>query len=582
MTEPMNDFERRLAGELRTLTDDAPRRADFVEEARQLAEAQPGPRRRSLSPLLATTTVAAAVAVTLAVINLAPLSQRPVANGSPPVGVEGTPAVSASPLPTAINTPAVASVPPSSPPDGEIDLATVAWYDMVDVAFGTPTAQDPDASPDPNTPQQEPYTRLRVGTLDGPVTAELRLAEEAFASGPFGMDVLVGQDDGSSSSLMLVSAVDGSTSDLFSTSDLIVMATLRGDGGAVYYVPVDRGSGADRGLWRFSLDNGEEQQVSEGPIAAAAHDFATVWQMQWSAGGETLVSQACRQSRCRELAYRPRDGRTSESTSSEMIGVTDTEYLVYADRSSAKVLAIDLESGDSRTVGDADGAAVLVAAAGAWYVVHEPNLTEPRAYTLAVVSVEDGRPRTLIEQAGTQATDARILPSHNRTDLGAEVPDGWILRWPPEGTAYPDTGIPPHVWSAGELIHVASGERIRVPPRINIRDYPDCAPVPPSELPSGAAPGEAIETYAGLSRWATWGSGSDQVVQALGDWLFAADPTSAAATAVTVRGQPGRVQSMANVDGPFAIAWEESGCRYEVQLAPSGSQEEAIEYAGRY
>ena len=475
----------------------------------------------------------------------------------------------------------MASEPPSSPSAGEIDLATLAWYDTVGVSFGTLTAQDPDGSPDPNAPQQEPYTRLRVGTLDGPVTAELRLAEEAFASGPFGMDVLVGQDDGSSSSLMLASAVDGSTSDLFSTSDLVVMATLRGDGGAVYYVPVDRGNGADRGLWRFSLDNGEEQQVVEGPIAAAAHDFATIWQMQWSTGGETLVTQACRQSRCHELAHRLRDGRTSESTSSEMIGVTDSEYLVFDDRSSGTVLAIDLETGESRTVGGADRPAILVPGADP-YIAYEPSLAEVRAYELAVLSVEDGRSRTLIEQPGTQASDARILPSHNRTDLGADVPDGWILRWPPEGTAYPDTGIPPHVWSAGELIHVASGERIRVPPRINSRDYPDCAPVPPSELPSGAAPGEAIETYAGLSRWATWGSGGDQVVQALGDWLFAADPTSAAATTVTVRGQPGRVQAMASVDGPFAIAWEESGCRYEVQLAPGGTQEQAIEYAGRY
>lgn len=582
MTEPMNDFERRLADELRTWTEDAPRRADFAEEARLVAESQPRPSRRWLAPFLAVSTAAAAVAVTLAILSLAPLNPQPAASGSPSASAANTPVASGSPPPTAANTPAVASEPPSSPSAGDVDLAKLAWYDLVGVAFGTLTAQDPDASPDPNAPQPEPYTQLRVGTLEGPVTAELRLTEEAFASGPFGMNVLVGQDDGSSSSLMLVSAADGSTRDLYSTSDLIVMGTLRGDGDAVYYVPVDRGSGADRGLWRFTLDSGEETQVVEGPLAEAAHDFATSWQMQWSAGGETLVTQACRQSQCQELAYRLRDGRVSESNASEMIGVTDSEYLVFGSRSSTTVLAIDLESGESRTVGSAGGPAVLVSAGDDWYVAYEPSQADPRAYALAVLSVADGRQRTLIEQPASQPTGAWVLPSHDRADLGAAVPDGFVLRWPPEGQAYPDTGIPPHVWSAGELVHVVTGERVRVPPRINIRDYPDCAPVPPSELPSGAAAGDAIETYAAHRRWATWGSNTDQVVQVVGDWLFASDPTSAAATAVTVRGQPGRVQAMASTDGPFAIAWEESGCRYEVHLAPAVSQEEAIEYAGGY
>lgn len=582
MTEPMNDFEQRLADGLRSWTEDAPRRADFAVEARHLAESQPSPGRRWLATLLAVSTATAAVAVTLAVLSLAPLNPHPAASGSPSASSANTPVANGSPAATAANTPAVASEPPASASAGDVDLAEFAWYDLVSVAFGTPTAQDPDASPDPNALQPEPYTQLRVGTLEGPVTAELRLTEEAFATGPFGMDVLVGQDDGSSSSLMLVSSADGSTRDLYSTSDLIVMGTLRGDGDVVYYVPVDRANGADRGLWSFTLDSGEATQVVEGPLAEAAHDFATSWQMQWSAGGETLVTQSCRQSRCRELAYRLRDGRVSESNASELIGVTDTEYLVFSSRSSPTVLAIDLESGESRTVGSAGGPAVLASAGDDWYIAYEPSQADPRAYALAVLSVADGRQRTLIEQPASQPTGAWVLPSHDRADLGAAVPDGFVLRWPPEGQAYPDTGIPPHEWSAGELVHVVTDIRIRVPPRIDIRDYPDCAPVPPSELPSGNAVGEAIETYAAHRRWATWGSNTDQVVQVVGDWLFASDPTSAAATAVTVRGRPGRVQAMASIDGPFAIAWEESGCRYEVQLAPGVIQEEAIEYAGRY
>lgn len=578
MTEPMNDFERRLADKLRAWTQDAPRRVDFAEEARLLAESRPLPRRRWLAPVLAVSTAVAAAAVTLAVISLAPIALDPATSGSPSPSVESPPSVS----PDASGSPP-ASPPPSSPPAEDIDLSTLAWYDMVGVSFGSLTMQVPGPSPDPGAPR-EPYTRLRVGTLDGPIHAELRLAVEAFANGPFGTEVLVGQDVGGSSSLMLVSAADGSTRELFGTSDLVVTATLSPGGDAVYYVPVDRGSGADRGLWRWSLDGAEVEPVVDMPIAAVTHDYATSWQMRWSPDGEYLVTQACRLLECRALAYRMRDGMTMQTDAPQMLAVTDGEYLSHDFRSSSTVVAIDLDDGQSRAVGNADGHAVAVRAGNDWYIAYEPSQAEPRAYALVVLSVQDGSEQTLIARSASEPTPASILPIHPsyRNDIGAVVPNGWLLRWPTDGLPYSDTGIPPHEWFAGELIQVVTDGRLRIPPRLQPRDFPDCDPIPPNELPSGATPGNAVETHGGYWRWATWGSGSDQVAQVVGDWLYALNEVIAVATPVTVRGQPGGVQLMQSSDGPFVIAWEEAGCRYEVQLAPGLTEQDAIEYAGRY
>jgi hypothetical protein len=148
-----------------------------------------------------------------------------------------------------------------------------------------------------------------------------------------------------------------------------------------------------------------------------------------------------------------------------------------------------------------------------------------------------------------------------------------------------DIAVPPHTWYAGELVNVVSGERLPVPPT----HWPDtpagCEPVPPSVLPSGAAPGAAIVTPGGHFLWATWGAGDDQVVQSVGAWLFGRDEAGQSGeleSEVIVRGHPGRVIPMGSMDGPWAIAWEEGGCRYEVQLTPGTTQDETVSYAERY
>lgn len=586
MTEPMGDFERRLAEDLHRWTDGAPRDVNYAEEARLIAKAAPERRasRFGLRGFLAAATVLTAAAMTLAVINLAPFNLQPSATASPPPDASGTQPVAPSFAPTAVSTP-LQTAEPTNVPGAQIDLSQTAWYDIVGHFFGTLTGPEP--SPVAADASQEPYSLLRVGTLDGRVAAEVRLAIEAFANGPFGADVLVGEDDGSNSSLMLVSALDGSTGQLFTTSDLVVRAALSPDGQWVYYVPVDRASATDRGLWRWSLDSGRQEPVSETPIAAEPNDFASIWQMRWSAGGDHLVTQVCRLTVCRQLVHGPADGMTrlDDDAVYELLGVTNTDYVVrsYIESEIERggVLAVDLASGEAReVVADMPGYGLAIPGGEAGYLLYVPDEIEVRAYRLISISIADGSEQILVDLPPEQPNSADII-NGEVGDSGAHLPSGWLLRWPPAfGGPYPETGISPHEWFAGELINVVTDERVHVPPTMGTLAQPGCAAIGPSELPSGAAPGDPIETYGGPFRWATWGADADQVVQVIGGWPYG-NP-GAAHTPVTVRGLPGWVHGMGSSDGPYAIMWQEEGCLYEVRLGPGSTLEQAIEYASRY
>jgi hypothetical protein len=182
-----------------------------------------------------------------------------------------------------------------------------------------------------------------------------------------------------------------------------------------------------------------------------------------------------------------------------------------------------------------------------------------------------------------EPTDARMKVG---PDSGADLPPEWMLRWPTEGGRYIDIAVPPETWYAGELVNVISGERLPIPSTIWPDTPTECDPVPPVALPSGAPPGDPTITAGGHHLWAAWGAGTpDQVVQVVGGWIFGIPPPGdqpQTGTPVTVRGQAGHVIGMGSVDGPWAIAWEENGCRYEVQMLPGSTEADAIQFAAAY
>jgi hypothetical protein len=570
MTEPMDEFERRLADRLRGWTEPAAASRDHLADANALlstASEHRGPRL-GVRVGLAIGTIAAAALGVAVLVSLVP--QRP------------PPAASQSPIPEVSGPAESRSTPePSAAAGSEIDIGDIGWYTLVSVQFGTLTGADSEEGSVP-----DPYDLLTVGTLDGRVSAELHLStriseeglEGAWANGPFGLAVLAGDDDGSRSRVFTVSVRDGSDATRFETDDAVVVGALAEDGGFVYFVPVDRGTRLDLGLWRAPIDGGEPEVVFEGPITETATDYASQWTMEWSADGNVLVTQTCRVRVCHTLVYDSASGASRlDGDGMTLIGVTDSEYVTQGG-------IVSLASGERRPLPRAIGPQAAVAGVpGAWYLVGEPaQELNPRAYALQASPLDGGPIQALVEVGASEPTQATLKA---RPDSNVNLPDGWILRWPTEGSRYMDIAVPPHVWYAGELINVVRGERLPVPPT----HWPDtpagCEPIPPSALPSGAVPGSPIVTPGGHFLWATWGAGDDQVVQSVGAWLFGRDEAGQSGdleSEVTVRGHPGRVIPMGSMDGPWAIAWEEDGCRYEVQLTPGTTQDETVAYAERY
>lgn len=109
-----------------------------------------------------------------------------------------------------------------------------------------------------------------------------------------------------------------------------------------------------------------------------------------------------------------------------------------------------------------------------------------------------------------------------------------------------------------------------------------CPPIAPSELPSGAPPGEAVEDVSEGAKQFVWGSGRDMVDLRVG-LTYRAEGLDTVLANVTVRGRPGVVFNFEpDPQTGIGLEWSESGCDYNVFLAPEIPAEELIEYAGRY
>jgi hypothetical protein len=563
MTEPMNDFERRLAEGLRHLTDEAPRRVDFAEEARLIAArpGEPRPRWRRVLPLAIGTAALAAV-VTLVILDSAPFNRPPAGSASPsPSGASVSPEASASSVPAA-----------------EIDLSRLPWYDLTDMSYGTLTNPQPDATPLP-----PPYGQLRVGTLDGHLAAELQLEEISFANGPYAAGVLAGQDNGTRSEILLVSPLTGEVRSVFRTDSLVPIAALSPDGAWVYYPKIDRSSGRDTGLWRRPMGDGREELMVEAGIDQVPYDFAlpagSVWFMGWTPDRSTLAVQSCDRSRCDAIAYHPANGQAKRlgEVTGELLDLTDTELVARHSRAPG-VVAVDLGSGAVRTIDPAAHGGAIARGESGWFLAYEPELGSVRAYRLQAVSVEGGGSRLLVELG---ADDLSLASVSAPGDRRAILPQGWVLRWPVRGGLYSDLRVDPATWFAGELVNVETGETVRVPPVADNLPQPDCAPIPPAELPSGAAPGETRITDASGFRFATWGDGPDLITQIVGGTLFAAN-AGPETVPVAIRETTGNLSPSVSPDGPFFVTWQENGCSYELWLPTDLSQAESIEYASRY
>lgn len=418
MSDSNNDFERRLEHDLREWTDAATRPLDWTEEARALMAAGAPRRGASSRPLMAFAATATLVAIaTVFVLNKGPY------NGG------------ATPEPTTIN-------------GSDLDLSTLAWWDQQTYAFGY---TDPPPSP-PLLPQG--YKEVRIGTLDGRIAAVLKLSQawsHSYVSGPVGTRVLVVNDDGATSTIWLVSALDGSKTVLKEGSDIIPAAALSPSGDEVYYVRIDRRTGIDLGLWVKSTTGlaGDARLPTPAPLAEPLQDLS-VWHVLTSLDGETIIVQSCSgEVRCTSHFI---DAATGASRNIDSIGwprgITDSELLARGGPDNAHLVAVDLATLEVRILLPDLPEAMPVRVGGRWllaYALGTGGLGETRLLGL------DDNAESPVPGEGKDPPGSAMHALGDR--FGIRLPDGWVIRAPDPGQA-----------GVAQLINILTGERVNVGP----------------------------------------------------------------------------------------------------------------------
>ncbi len=244
-----------------------------------------------------------------------------------------------------------------------------AWYRLESVldAGGTLTGQ-----------------RLTVGR--GTTRWSDVLPPESFATGPVGGRVVVGDDDGQRSRLRLLDTVRGCWTALGTEADVVRSAVLAPDGTRVYEHRVERGTRRDMGVWQREL--GARADGSVSVLAALAPDTAygpTYTTSLLAAEDGRVVVSACGERVCRTRVLDPSTGavaRTDGTGPAAGLAGDRLVALAACDGLPCTLEAVDLASGSTTLLGEADGPAVaLPDGSGLVVLVDDGGLGVARAGT---------------------------------------------------------------------------------------------------------------------------------------------------------------------------------------------------------
>jgi hypothetical protein len=493
--------------------------------------------------------------------------------GSSLVGGRGTdetspqPSTTPSPRPTRTAAPTPAPTPePRTAAADQLVPTTLAWWDTTPVSFGSPPSGVAPPPPD--------YTRLRVGTLDGRVVADLTLsASLAFAAGPYGTDVLAGHDNGAISELFVISALGGGRRNILLTDAIVPIASF-GIDGSLYFVRVDRETGLDQGVWVLPPVGGTEQPLVTGPLAEIPWNESARWRMDWSPDRSVLAVQACNAVRCRTHLVDPA-GATVRSTdvAGALLGMTASDLLARAPGAQLGMVAVDSGTFAGRAVVPVSVPAVPVTANGEAFVAFDDR------GSLEVTDLVGGDPFA-VPTDDSGPPHGELLPAAG--ERGVALPSGWLLLWP--RLLAGDAADPmSEAWGNGTLLNVITGERLAVPAADPVVARPECQLLAPRELPSGAAPGPSVVTVDRGTVTQTWGIGDHRLVEATGMFVIGAPSAYPSAPPLTMRGQPAKAVVLGDegID-ELAIIWEEGGCPYTLWLPAGTRLTQAIAYAARF
>ncbi|HET9417158.1 MAG TPA: hypothetical protein VFP30_06400 [Candidatus Limnocylindria bacterium] len=451
----------------------------------------------------------------------------------------------------------------------EDDLSSVAWWTTESLEFGI----IPEAPQDPNPPVSPGgFRQLAIGTLDGRVTALLALHTDwghSYVAGPYGTDVLVANDIGEASEVFLISARDGTRTDLFRSEDRVAAAALGADGGFVYYLEVGRADGRDRGLLRRPVAGGEPEIVVAGPIGPVEPGPAVHWLTAAPLAAHAVVQSCFGEIRCTSVIV---DLETRQARSLETLGwplgAGKTQF--FSDGLEASgATAVDLVSGGLVTI-PSESAPVQID--GQWRFV---TGIENGPTTVRGLNGE----REIVP--GEEPDSTAIMTLGERR--GVSLPDGWVVRWPPlrlwevDGASGPPGG-------PGQLIDLATGRRFDLAVMdLAVTQAPDCAVPTPLAMPDGRRPGTGVVELIGGFRSVRWGPREEAVIAVIGRSDVAGPGKILAEAPATIRGQGGRASIVQSPAGERpALAWSEEGCEYLVWLPSPMTLEEIVAYAEAY
>lgn len=295
------------------------------------------------------------------------------------------------------------------------------------------------------------YT-LAAGVLGEPPRTRVVLNAESFAAGPYGDDVLYGDDDGASSRLVLLDARTGVERTLLVSDDVIRRAALDPAGDAIWVFRLQRDTRRDLGVWRVPLADATQRLEDAGALiveglAVDPDDevygptFTT--ELHWSAEGDALAVQSCGEILCRTRVVDPRSGfvRTyDEIGQGELLGFARGALVFYeaGNMLPAAVHVVDARTGARRLLVDEAGLAVVVDDEEGPSLVFEGPLDDGSLYAAPLSGAPPRRlpnrllPGTAVVGTGPRAL-ARTTPPKGFVVLGV---DGRLAE--PSRTAVPE------------------------------------------------------------------------------------------------------------------------------------------------
>ncbi len=298
----------------------------------------------------------------------------------------------------------------------------------------------------------------RAGTalaisIDGASARVLTLPSESFAAGPYGDMILVGSDDGRTSSLTLLDATRGCAWPVGASSDVIRRASLAPDGQTIYETRVARATRADLGIWRRPVDGRTKPARILAPLPPDdrfGRTFSTG--LTWSADGRVLAVRSCGELACRLRVLDPITGRhrlLADPTLGDIVGLTADRVVV---RGACRglpcaIVSVPLDGGDATLLESAAGVATMTTLAdGTSLVVMEIDRGERSLRAAAL----DGA--TSVD-LGSLRGGRRLVPLADSAGRGDDLPPGWVA-------IAPDDSIVRDATPPAEARHVPDGRTV--------------------------------------------------------------------------------------------------------------------------